>query len=399
MKNSTKYGPRAIAALLLAFLPATLFAQSADDIRGLQGVLDNVYSEMLPLCSRLIGVGRGVAGFAALWYIAARVWRQIAAAEAVDFYPLLRPFGIGLAVLFFPTVLGVMNGVLKPITNATSGMVDDSNRAIAILLRQKEEAVKNSKHWQMFVGETGKGDMEKWHKYTYPDNAARQGESLWDKAIGNDIKFWLDKQSYNFRNSVKQWMSEVLQVVFAAASLCINAIRTFFLLVLGILGPLVFAISVFDGLQHTLTVWIARYINIYLWLPVCNLFGSIIGKIQEKMLELDIQEIGQEGDTLFSSTDTAYLIYMLIGILGYFSVPSVANYIVHASGANAIMQRVNSLVVNFADRGAFNIKEGNDMTRDSFGDMGRNIMHSFDKASGADYFESDNHQKDKISGD
>ena len=38
----------------------------ADNIHGLQSVLDQLYSEMLPLCSQLIGVGRGIAGFAAL---------------------------------------------------------------------------------------------------------------------------------------------------------------------------------------------------------------------------------------------------------------------------------------------------------------------------------------------
>ncbi|MFX8453424.1 conjugative transposon protein TraJ, partial [Acinetobacter baumannii] len=85
----------------------------------------------------------------------------------------------------------------------------------------------------------------------------------WLKSIGNDIKFAFSKFSYNFRNSIKQWMSEVLKVLFEAAALCINTIRTFYLIVLAILGPLVFGIAVFDGFQHTLTVWIARYLNIF----------------------------------------------------------------------------------------------------------------------------------------
>ncbi|SEK23571.1 Bacteroides conjugative transposon TraJ protein [Parapedobacter koreensis] len=385
-----------LAALALAPVPA--FGQSAAEIRDLQSVLDTVYSDMLPLCSRLIGVGRGIAGFAALWYIASRVWRQIAAAEAIDFYPLLRPFAIGLAVLFYPVVLAVLNGTLKPISDVTLGMVNDSDRAIATLLKQKEEAVKNSSHWQMYVGESGKGDIEKWHKYTYPDDGTGGDETWWDKAIGNDIKFWMDKQSYAFRNNVKQWLSEILQVVFAAASLCINAIRTFFMLVLGILGPLVFAFSVFDGLQHTLTVWIGRYINVYLWLPVCNLFGSIIGKIQEKMLILDISEIGQEGDTMFSATDTAYLIYLIIGILGYFSVPSVANYIVHASGANSLMQRVNTLIVNPGDTISQKLTDGGDMAKDVFGDDARTMRNHMAGAGRSDYFTND-HQSGRIKGE
>src|SRR5665213_3862479 len=98
----------------------------------------------------------------------------------------------------------------------------------------------------------------------------------------------MSKSSYNFRNSIKEWMSEVLQVLYMAAALCINTIRTFYLIVLAILGPLVFGLAVFDGLGHILMVWVARYINVFLWLPVANIFGSIIGKVQEQMIALDI---------------------------------------------------------------------------------------------------------------
>src|ERR1700754_261039 len=77
----------------------------ATDVQGLQGTLNNVYNDMLPMCSQLIGVGRAIAGFAALWYIGSRIWRQIASVEPVDFYPLMRPFALGLAILLFPTVI------------------------------------------------------------------------------------------------------------------------------------------------------------------------------------------------------------------------------------------------------------------------------------------------------
>jgi len=80
------------------FLPMVSRANGlASDIHGLQSVLDGVYNDMLSMCSNLVGVGQGIAGFGAMWYIAARVYRQIANAEPLDFYPLMRPFGLGLA--------------------------------------------------------------------------------------------------------------------------------------------------------------------------------------------------------------------------------------------------------------------------------------------------------------
>lgn len=342
MKTKTIFSLSAL--ILLIGLPHLSRADGlSDDLKGMQPVLDNVYSQMLPLCSQLIGTARGIAGFAALWFIASRVWRQIAAAEAIDFYPLLRPFALGMAILLFPAVISLMNGVLQPVVSATASMVQTSNTAVAQLLKQKEAAVNSSDAYQMYEGADGNGDQDKWYKYTHPDDPNGDNEGVFD-GIGNDIKSWAAKQSYAFRNSIKQWLSEVLEVVYSAASLCINTVRTFFLVVLAILGPLVFGLSVFDGFQHSLHQWLARYINIFLWLPIANIFGAIIGKVQENMLKLDISQIQNQGDTFFSSTDTAYLVFLLIGILGYFSVPTVANFIVHAHGQNGMLQRVNSLV-------------------------------------------------------
>lgn len=329
----------ATAALLL---PIASQAQSiGDEMNSLHAVLDQLYDEMMPLCTNLLGVGQGIAGFATIWYIASRVWRHIANAEPIDFYPLFRPFVIGFCIMIFPSVLYLINGVMKPTVTATAAMVEGSNKAIGILLQKKEEAIKSTNAWQMYIGESGNGNQDRWYKYTH-DNADPKEEGMLD-GVGNDIKFEMSKASYNFRNSVKEWLSEVLRVLFEAASLCIDTLRTFQLVVLSILGPLVFGIAVFDGFQHTLSVWIARYINIYLWLPVANIFGSIIGKIQEKMLQIDIAQVHNYGDTFFSRTDIAYLIFLIIGIVGYFTVPSVANYIVHASGGGALVQKVTSI--------------------------------------------------------
>jgi len=322
-------------------IPASSQAQGlADEMKGLHGILEQLYDELMPLCSQLIGVGQGIAGFAAIWYIATRVWGHLSRAEPIDFYPLFRPFVIGFCILVFPSVLHLINGVMQPTVQATAAMVEGSDQAVAVLLKKKEAAIKETEAWQIYVGESGSGDRDRWYRYTY-DKADGDGEGLFE-SIGNDIKFAMAKASYAFRNSVKEWMSEVLTVLFEAAALCIDTLRTFQLIVLSILGPLVLGLAVFDGLGHTLTAWLARYINIFLWLPVANLFGSIIGKIQEKMLELDLSQLEGHGDTFFSRTDAAYLVFMIIGIIGYFTVPSVANYIVHAGGG-ALGQKVTHL--------------------------------------------------------
>ncbi|TWI97594.1 conjugative transposon TraJ protein [Mucilaginibacter frigoritolerans] len=346
MKTKILY--TSLGMLLLLQLPLLSSAQDiTSSLQGMQPVLDNVYNQMIPMCSNLIGAAQGIAGFAALWYIASRVWRQIAQAEPLDFYPLLRPFALGICIVLFPAVISLMNGIMQPIVTTTGNMVTNSNNSIALLLQQKEDAIKNSSSYQMYVGDDGNGDRSKWYAYTHPDDPNDQNEGTFS-SLGNDVKFWMDKQAYNFKNDIKEWMSEILQVIYAAAILCINTIRTFYLIVLAILGPLVFGFAVFDGLQHTLTQWIARYINIFLWLPIANIFGAIIGQVQQQMLQIDINQIQSSGDTFFSPTDTCYLIFLCIGIVGYFCVPSVANYVIHAHGGNGLLNKVTNVAATTA---------------------------------------------------
>lgn len=381
-------------------LPVIGFAQGVgDQIGGLHAVLDRVYQEMIPLCSGLIAAGRGIAGFGALWYIASRVWKQIAQAEPIDVYPLLRPFALGLVILVFPAVLSMMNGVLGLTVAGTQGMVHDSDQAIKALLKQKELELKKSAKWKFYVGEDGSGNREAWYKYTHPEDPSG-GDEGWIEGLGNDFRFWADRQDYKMRHGFKQFISEVLELVYQSAALCVNTLRTFFLIVLAILGPVVLGFAVYDGLQHTLSVWVARYINIFLWLPIANIFGAILGKIQQNMIRLDISEVQQGGDTFFSSTDVAYLIFMIIGIVGYFSIPTIANYVVHAGGGNSILMKVNSMVVSSGSAAKSNVRSNLSfrskleagMNADGYGDGYRSTAYGMSGGAGKDYF------KDRLSG-
>lgn len=282
-------------------------------VQSLHWILERLYADMMPLCSQLIGVARGIGGLAALVYIASRIWKHIAAAEPVDVYSLLRPFALGLCILLFPSLIAVINGVLQPTVTGTEVMVRGSNEAI-----QRHLAMSEAEGWSI--------------------------------------------ASLNPANWIRELLCEFLELVFQAAALCINTIRTFYLIVLAIVGPLVLALSIFDGFQHTITVWLARYINVFLWLPVANIFGAIIAKIQENMLRSP--SMGLPGT--ISMTDTAYLIFMVIAIAGYFTVPSVANYIVNAGGGNALVHKVTTLAV--ASGRAVGSAVSASISADTFGD-------------------------------
>jgi conjugative transposon TraJ protein len=328
------------AGVLLPFITQAQDVTStglAGDIAGLQTTLEQVYNTMIGNCSELIGIGRAIAGFGALLYIAYRLWGSLARAETVDVFSLLRPFATGIVITFFPAFIGLLNGALAPTVIGTSALVTNSNQAISTLLQQKAQAEQNSTEWQAYVGTDGNGSMEKWEEYTGNTDSGITG------GLTNWAKFEMAKAAYNFKNSIKVWLSEILEVLFEAAALCINTVRTFYLLILAILGPIVFGLSVFDGLHHVLTAWIARYINIFLWLPIANIYGSLIGQIQAQMLQIDIAQVQSTGQTSFGSTDAAYIVFLIMGIVGYFTVPSIAGWVINVGGHGGHLGKTTSM--------------------------------------------------------
>lgn len=303
----------------------------AIDFDNLHQILRNLYTEMMPLCSNMIGVAKGIAGLGALFYVAVRVWQALARAEPIDVYPLLRPFAIGLCIMFFPTfVLGTINAVMSPVVTGTHSILEtqtfDMNKYREQKDKLEEEAMRRNPETAWLV-----------------DNQAfdQRLEELGILDAPQIAGMYIERGFYNFKQTVQNWFRELLELLFQAAALIIDTLRTFFLVVLSILGPIAFAISVYDGFQATLTQWITRYISVYLWLPVSDLFISILARIQVLMLQKDIEQLS-DPNFIPDGSNSVYVIFMIIGIVGYFTIPTVANWIIQAGGMGSYNRNVNT---------------------------------------------------------
>ena len=106
-------------------------------------------------------------------------------------------------------------------------------------------------------------------------------------------------------------------------------------------SPDAMATRMWDGFQSTLSQWFTRYISVYLWLPVSDLFSCMLAKIQVLMLQNDILELQNNPNYSLDNSNSVYVIFMLIGIIGYFTVPTVAGWIVQAGGAGNYNRNIN----------------------------------------------------------
>lgn len=302
------------------------------EFNNLHEVLRSLYDEMIPLSADMAAVAKGVAGLGALFYVAIKVWQALSRAEPIDMYPLLRPFALGICIMFFPTiVLGTINAVLSPVVQGTHAILENQVLDLNDLqakkdLLEREAMLRNPETAYLVSNEEFDNKLEE------------LGWSPSDLVTMSGM--YMDRFAYKTEQTVKNWFRNLLEVLFQAAALVVDTIRTFFLIVLSILGPIAFAISVWDGFQSTLTQWLTRYVSVYLWLPVADLFSSMLAKIQSLIVEKDIAMLA-DPTYIPDTSNTVYIIFMLIGIIGYFTIPTVTGWVIEAGGATNFTRNIN----------------------------------------------------------
>lgn len=316
------------------------------DDSNLHEVLQNLYYDMLPLSSEMASIAKAVAGLGALFYIALQVWQALARAEPIDVYPMLRPFAIGLCIMFFPTiVLGTINTVLSPVVKGTHQMLEHQVVDLKGLQEKKD----------ILERETMLRNPETAHLVSNEEFDKKLAELGWSPSdLAAMTGMYLEKWQHDFQKNLRDGFREILEMIFQAAALVIDTIRTFFLIVLSILGPLAFAISIWSGFETTLSQWFTRYISVYLWLPVADLFSAMLAKIQSLIIERDMQMLA-DPSFIPDTSNTVYAIFMIIGIVGYFTIPTVTGWIIQAGGAGNFMRNMNQTAMkigNIATAGA-----------------------------------------------
>lgn len=302
---------------------------------NLHQILRVLYESMIELCEPITTVASAVAGIGAMLYIAYRIWQSLAQAEPIDLFPLLRPFAVGICIMFFPTlVLGSINGLLSPIAKATHSLMVGQTFNMQKWQKERDEKLRQANEELPADG-------------FYEENEEMEQEldalGLDEQTQNTMDRMDKERSSWSLKGVLMKALGWILELIFAAAAVILDVLRTFYLIVLSLLGPIAFAISVFPGFQSSLTQWLSRYIAIYLWLPISDLFSAIIARLQTLSLQNDAELAASGYNWYFDSNSTIYLVFILVAICGYFCIPSIASWVVQANGTGSYNRAVGKM--------------------------------------------------------
>ena len=268
----------------------------------------------------LVDMARAIGGIAAFFYISKRIYEELIVDNPISLLPLLRPFAFVLVLSFWGVFVNLLMVPTKGLATLSEAIYADKKDLVAQRLEEKKNAI-------LAV------DLP-----VFYENEEKEA-ALWDKGINLLLTTYnivtgravMNQISFYIMNTLRQ----VLESVFEAIVYLIAFLRTIFCVLLVIFGPLVFALSIFDGFQDNYLQWIARFINVNLYLPIALIILSLVQEVLIYVLEWEISVINSMliyQPQLFYVTN---LVVPICGIVGLSMVPKIASWIVQASGTNS----------------------------------------------------------------
>lgn len=112
-------------------------------------------------------------------------------------------------------------------------------------------------------------------------------------------------------------------LLFAQQVLC-----SVYLTIAGLIGPIVFALAIVNGYSSGIKNWIARYIQIAMWIPI----GYIILYLNLQISNAFCNQACAEGATL--SLEWFMVALQIVALVSIASVPKIAAWVIESTGAN-----------------------------------------------------------------
>lgn len=266
---------------------------------------------------------RAIGMIGATLYIFSRIWGPLAMGEPINFFPLMRPFILLVAIIGSASICNSMDLIYKDVTHLTS---IDQQMSIArkkidvaiierekryILLKQIDEENQTKKYLDAFQNPDGSVSTTA---------VFHPGATLMGVFISN--------MTEDFADSLQEGLVKTMVLVFDGLGIVgyfvVTLFAMFLISILKFVAPLAFAFAIFDGFTNNASEWFAKYINALLMLLLCKAYTIFTYYLQLPFIKNSLEwETGQTA---------LYLVVIVLCVVGYFFVPTMANMALSVGG-------------------------------------------------------------------
>ena len=260
---------------------------------------------------------------------------------------------------FYSFVLVPFDSITHTVTKAVSASVDQDASGLWGKVNEIYSSIEERSRKESLVGQfeeemEGNNSTTTVESLSYETSAV--AESLAEatiqegkkpnffKRVWAGIKGFVSGKVGSVLNNVGNILSALLSIIVKLVQYILLAVSSIYLIILGLIGPFVFALSLMPTFGNNIGVWVARYIQISFWCPMAALIDFVNFKLKDAMMTAfwTAPNAAQLGFPL-------HMIVMdLVTLICLLAVPQMASWIISGSGASD----VNRGIATTAQKGA-----------------------------------------------
>ena len=254
---------------------------------------------------------------------------------------MLRPFTVGLLILFFNGFTYCLDALVSPVEAATvyvhdnaCSKIDDSRSEYYRLQRQLRD---NQAEYERSL-QTEKEKLSVWR-------------TIQRSLI--EIEDHISNFAHNASRAIMNFavdLGTVLVEIFTVATVYFYKIYVITAkIVLVLVGPFSLALSLIPGFESNLKSWVAQYIHVSLYIPICNIigfiqalivsecmYGSSIDTLQGLCAQPMSEVVQSEMSSCLLMNNLSGIVLGIIAIMLYAHVPTFANWLFKGDGSGGL---------------------------------------------------------------
>lgn len=154
----------------------------------------------------------------------------------------------------------------------------------------------------------------------------------WYEKLWNSVKMAVSMKIGEVVENAATAISWVLSFLVKLVQWGLMGVSSIYLIILGMIGPFVFAFALMPGFVNNIATWIARYIQISFWVPMAAMVDFVNYKLKDAMIA-EYWRAGFGDQLAFP----VHLILMdVILLMTLMAIPTLSNWVITSSGASEV---------------------------------------------------------------
>lgn len=284
-----------------------------------------------------------------LIFFAIKIYEMMAGDKQLEVMPLLRPFGLVMVILWWPTFTKVVAYPTDIVSLKTEVLFNESQTEVNNLRLQRAKLMVDIADQLLTVEaevETARIEADTWYEKAWDSvkSSVKEGfAQVWNPIVemSNRLKVGWQLLMTSLLETLAIWLLRICVYI-------IFIVQIIYSTILIILGPFSVAASILPAFRDSFSTWIARFISVNLYSGIAYLVMYVASLFQHYAMEAEISRyqqlvdtngLGLEKLTVFAANGVLSFGMVIgtfvIGALTMLTVPSISTWIISTSGISS----------------------------------------------------------------